>query len=215
MSRRILTGRILRHMICLVEAQRLNKTQIARRLGISRSTLWEYLKGYRHCGMRYPEILAINNEARLDKLLPQRRKDRGPARRAVLLATFPAVAEKLGSEETNIHAMWAQYRQDHPQGYGYSQFATHYNAWNKATGQVNRQRDTRKIHHIPDDEMLVLKMWRRSNDRRKWERAVVIMEAHKGCGFSAICSKVERARRLVQRWITGYKLGGLDRKSVV
>ena len=53
--------------------------------------------------------------------------------------------------------MWAQYRQDHPEGYGYCQFATHYNAWNRATGRVKHPLDTPKIHHIPDDEMLVLK----------------------------------------------------------
>ena len=193
-------------MISLVEEGRLDKTRIARRLGISKSTLWVYLKGYRHCRMRHPEILAINNEALLDKLLPQHRV---ASRRVVLLATFPAVAEKLASEKLNIHAVWAHYRHDHPEGYGYSQFTTHYNAWNKATGQANHPRNTSKIRHIPDDEMLVLKTWRRSNDRRKWERAVVIMEAHKGCCLSAICSKVERARRLVQRWITGYTVGGL------
>ena len=209
MSERNLPARILRRIISLFEEGRLDKSQIARRVGISRSTLWVYLKEYRHCGMRYPEILDINNEALLDKLLPRHRKDRVCARRAVLLATFPAIAEKFASEEMNLHAMWAQYRQHQPEGYAYSQFATHYNAWNKASGRVNHPRDTRKIHHIPEDEMIVLKMWRRSNDRRKWERAVVIMEAHKGCCLSTICSKVERARRLVQRWITGYTVGGL------
>ena len=76
----------------------------------------------------------MNNEALLDTVLPRHRKRRICARKVALLSTFPAVAEKLASKEVNLYAMWAQYRQDQPKGYGYSQFAAHYSAWIKATG---------------------------------------------------------------------------------
>jgi transposase len=205
-----LSARKLKRIFALFEEGQLNRRQIARRIGISCSTLWRYLGLYFRRRIRYPNILDLNDREFFAQLLPHKKKSRSYPRRAILLRDmFPSVAQQLVLGRANLRAMWAQYFRDHQDGYRYSQYVAHFKAWQKATGQWICPPNRWHINHIPEKDMKVLKAWRRSSDRRQWERAVAIMDLQKGSGLTSICSKIERSRGVVKRWIAGYLNDGL------
>jgi transposase len=55
-----------------------------------------------------------------------------------------------------------------------------------------------------------LMRWRRSSDRVKWAKAVVVIDSHRGIGPTSLSSKVEKSSRIVKRWIGDYLKGGMD-----
>jgi len=57
--------------------------------------------------------------------------------------------------------------------------------------------------------MLELKRWRRSNDRIKWAKAVVVIDSHRGAGPTNLSSKVEKCPRIVKRWIEAFIQKGM------
>ena len=102
------------------------------------------------------------------------------------------------------------YRDEFPDGYGYSQFIVHYKVWREFKGVPDVFSSKWKIELIPSEDMSILRKWRRSNDRRKWERAVVILECQQGFHISYLVTKIERSRRKVKEWIGLYKTEGLE-----
>jgi transposase len=185
----------------------LTNHQIARRVGVSRSTLQAYFARYRLWRQGHPEALDLDR-AFLEPVV--KREHAVPSRYPTLIETFPRVAEQMTHAGISLKAAWSKYRQDQPHGYSYTSYHGYYRSWHQTKYGPEKGLNRWTIRQIPNDDMAVLKTWRRSGDRRKWERAVVILEAYKGCCLRTLCSKVERARRLVQRWITDYTTAGLD-----
>ena len=56
----------------------------------------------------------------------------------------------------------------------------------------------------------MLQQWRRSNDRRKWEIAVAILELSSGTRLSNVCQKIERSRRTIDIWCKRYESSGIS-----
>jgi transposase len=54
-----------------------------------------------------------------------------------------------------------------------------------------------------------LKKWRRSNDRSRWAKAVVVIDSHRGIGTTILSSKVEKSCRIVKSWIDAYNQQGM------
>jgi transposase len=93
-----------------------------------------------------------------------------------------------------------------PAGYRYSQFACHYTEWVKATAVQWRQVASFELS-AADQE--VLRHWRRSSDRRKWEKAVVFLDIASGHSITALAGKIERTPEKIRRWLEIYKESGL------
>jgi hypothetical protein len=60
-----------------------------------------------------------------------------------------------------------------------------------------RNRWTVPIGH---DDYKVLKAWRTSNDKRKWQRAVALLDLHPHCTMASICRKLERSPKTIKKW---------------
>ena len=67
-----------------------------------------------------------------------------------------------------------------------------------------------RIAHVCAGDVAELKKWRRSNDRIKWAKAVVILDLHQGIAITNLCSKLEKSQRVVKRWIKAYTENGID-----
>jgi transposase len=52
-------------------------------------------------------------------------------------------------------------------------------------------------------------MARRSNDRTRWAKAVVVIDSHRGIGTTNLSSKVAKSCRIVKSWIDAYKQQGM------
>jgi transposase len=106
--------------------------------------------------------------------------------------------------------LWLEYKDEHPEGYGYTQFAAYFLAWRKDQGLPPTTFSKWRVPHIAQEDMLELMRWRRSSDRVKWAKAVVVIDSHRGIGPTSLSSKVEKSPRIVKRWIGDYLKGGMN-----
>jgi len=103
--------------------------------------------------------------------------------------------------------LWQRYLAIYPNGYRRSTFCQHFSKWAKDS-KVNL-RSYSQVSDIPTEDLKILKRWRNSSDRRKWERAVVIMESFNGTSAIDISIKVDRGADKVSDWIRDYKVKGI------
>jgi transposase len=53
---------------------------------------------------------------------------------------------------------------------------------------------------LKPEDAIVLKKWRSSSNKRKWERAVALEGLHKGKTMRSICQKLERSPKTIKGW---------------
>jgi len=207
MQERISTNKIKR-LMSLYKQGNINKVQTAKTLRIARSTLIKYLRDFESITYLYPDVIQ-DDTAFLKALLSNGQRLKSPEY-ITLVEFFSSITKKLEKDDFNLKMAWKKYRHDFPEGYGYTQFTAHYKVWRESKGMPEVFSRKWKIESIPSGDMSILQKWRRSNDRRKWERAVVILESREGCHISHLVVKIERSRRKVKEWIILYKTEGLE-----
>lgn len=118
------------------------KLQIAKRLGIHRRTLDDYLVKLELTGKSYQELLSYN-EQEIGALLNQKHYNREPDQRYYdLERRFPYFAKELTRTGVTRMLLWEEYKLENPDGYSYAQFCEHYSRYcrrNKATMHFEHQ----------------------------------------------------------------------------
>jgi transposase len=207
MQERISTTKI-KLLISLYKQGNINEVQTAKTLRIARSTLRKYLRDFESVIYLYPEAIQ-DDIAFLKILLFHGQRPKSPKYKT-LVEFFPLITKMREKDDFNLKMAWKKYRHDFQNGYGYSQFIVHYKVWRESNGVPEVFSRKWKIESIPSEDMFILQTWRHSNDRRKWERAVVILESWKGCHISHLAAKIERSYPKVKEWIILYKTKGLE-----
>jgi transposase len=129
--------RKLRELLRLRLHNKLEGRAIARSLGLSPSTVSDYLARARVAGLKtWPLPPELDDDAALTRLLfpseGQPRHDRPEPDYATIHAELkkPGVTKLL---------LWHEYKATHPEGYQYSQFCLRYDAWERRLGVTMRQ----------------------------------------------------------------------------
>ncbi len=119
--------------------------EIAAVLGLSRSTVWEYLDRFRRAKLTLERAMAMDDAA-LDALLfppmPSSKTPR-PA------PDWPLVHRELSRKGVTLDLLWSEYKAENPGGYGYSWFCRHYEQWAAALPVTLRQT------HAPGEKLFV------------------------------------------------------------
>ncbi len=109
---------------------------IANSLGVSISTVSEYLARAKAAGIGWPLELGTTEQELYNKLfLPVRvatRKRAGP--------DWEYIYKELRKKGVTLQLLWREYREQHPEGFGYSQFCNYYGRHKKTLNPVMRQR---------------------------------------------------------------------------
>ena len=63
---------------------------------------------------------------------------------------------------------------------------------------------------IYSEDIPILKQWRQSNDRRKWERAIILFKADEGMPLKKIALAIDRSFDVVKDWMGYYKKNRLS-----
>jgi hypothetical protein len=84
-------------------------------------------------------------------------------------------------------------------GYKYPHFTSLYAGLRSEHSLGRILRAKRRLTISPTD-CAVLKSWQRSHNRRKWEVSVALLGLSSGHTTAAICQKLARARRTVEKW---------------
>ena len=145
-ARRELTMRQLRQMLRLAH-EGVSARAIGRMLGAARSTVQDNLKRAEAAGLAWPLDADIT-----DVVLEQRLFARAGVRPGVRRRVEPdwsSLAREAKRPGVNLMVLWEEYREVHPDGYGYSRFCDLFREFERRLSPVMRQ------HHVAGDKLFV------------------------------------------------------------
>jgi transposase len=145
-ARRELTMRQLRQMLRL-HHDGVSAREIARTLGVARSTIQDGLGRARRAGIDWPLPAEWTDAALEERLFA--RSGLKPGRRAHSEPDWAVLARELKRPGVNLMVLWEEYRASHPDGYGYSRFCDLYREFERRLSPVMRQ------HHVAGDKVFV------------------------------------------------------------
>lgn len=126
-------------------SQGIGKKRIAIRLGVSKTTVRQYLNAFQQLKTTW-EALSSLTDLELNKLFHPAQESPVSDRLQQLQEFFPDMEKQLRRRGMTVLKQFRRYRELHPQGYGETQFYHHYNAWSK---KVN---PTMHIEHKEGDK---------------------------------------------------------------
>lgn len=174
---------------------------LARELKISRNTVRLFFLDFKN-----QHTTIVDNA---DEYIKFRRKKRDSERYLTLLSFFKQAYKNIVDDNSDRKSEWDLYKANFPDGYGYTQFAFYFSKWLK-DNKLSVGTRAWRIKEIPESDSNLLRHWRLSTDKKKWEKAVVILDSLKGKSIYKIAIKVERSRRKVKRWLKLYEQYGLE-----
>ena len=121
--------------------------RIGEQLGISRNTVNEYVQFFNQQELSYEALLSLS-EAELYALFPKK-SNKSSARYEVLAGQFSYYERELKRPGATYLGLWQEYRQVHPEGYGYGQFKNHIQDWR------GRQQVSMRVEHKFGDKLFV------------------------------------------------------------
>jgi transposase len=140
MSRKAVSMRKARDILRLRYGVGLGVRQIARSLGISHGTVFNYLGRAKAAGLGWPVAVEVD-DGELETLLLSSRKSVGKSRRA--LPAMDEIHKELRGRRrckgVTLRLLWEEYRAQHPEGYGYTQFCEYYRRFVGALEPALRQ----------------------------------------------------------------------------
>ncbi|MFM0114715.1 IS21 family transposase [Paraburkholderia nemoris] len=140
-----LTMRKIREVLRLHFESGFNHREIARALGASPTTVGQYVRRMQRAGLSYPLPTTLSDDE-LEALLyppPPRVEGQRPE------PDWPTVRRELSRKGVTLDLLWNEYKAEHPDGYAYTWFCTHYNRWASASPLTLRQT------HAPGEKLFV------------------------------------------------------------
>ena len=145
-AKRELSMRQLRHLLRL-HHDGVSAREIGRRLGVARLTIQDNLKRAAAAGLAWPLAEDIPEEALETRLFGRTGVTQGQRRRAE--PDWPAMACELKRPGVTMSILWEEYREVHPEGYGYSRFCDLLRGFERRLTPVMRQ------HHVAGEKAFV------------------------------------------------------------
>lgn len=114
-------------------------------LGVPETTLRECIRRARHAGLGWPLPAGLDDRALEERLYGRA----GGGSRGQPVPDWATVHKELRRKGVTLQLLWLEYRERHPEGWGYTQFSVHYKEWAHRTSVVMRQ------HHVAGEAMFV------------------------------------------------------------
>lgn len=137
----------IREIIRLNEQTDLSQRAISRALQVSRPIVKQYIQDINGAGLTYSTIQKMDDDKLLD-ILTEENKLR-PPKYNVLCNQFEYFAKELKRPGVTLQRLWEEYRNEHSDGYSYSQFCFHFQHW-RSTSEL-----TMHMNHKSGDKMFV------------------------------------------------------------
>jgi transposase len=128
--------RKIREVLRLRHACGLSERRIALAIGLSRSTISDYLKRAGNAGIVWPVAAEIDDAALERRLFPSMDLAAEVARP---LPDWNHVHKELKRRGVTLQLLWEEYRAEHGGGYCYSHFCERYREWLKTVSPTMRQ----------------------------------------------------------------------------
>jgi transposase len=135
-AKRELTMRQIRQILRLVR-DGVSAREIARMLGVARSTIQDNLKRAEAAGLAWPLPVELSDDVLEERLFARTGVKRGFRRRPE--PDWAALACELKRPGVNLMLLWEEYRAQHPEGYAYSRFCDLFREFERRLSPVMRQ----------------------------------------------------------------------------
>ena len=114
----------------------LSHRAIAKSCAVSASTVSTYLTHAKAAGLSWPLPEGVSAEQLETLLFPAQGS---AAERDIPQPDWKSIRKELKRKGVTLSLLWVEYRQDHPEGYGYSQFCHRYRQWAQLLDPVMHQ----------------------------------------------------------------------------
>ena len=115
----------------------LSQRQIALSCQIGQATVSDYLSLAGQAGLKWPDVADWDEDRLVAALLPQQRP--APTWRKAAEPDFAAMRRELQTHKhLTLQLLWQEYREQQPEGYGYSRYCGLYRTWLKRQDVVLR-----------------------------------------------------------------------------
>ena len=131
MARERTSMKKIREVIRLKSTTDLNDRQVAGALNISRPVVAKYWRQFTDSGLAFDKIQEMPDSALIGAIEKPRTKADG--RYQVLREHFPSFVLELRRPGVTLQLLWEEYKQDHTDGFQYSQFCYHFQRWREAS----------------------------------------------------------------------------------
>ncbi len=147
MARERTSMKKIREVIRLKSTTTLSDRQISRALEVSRPVVAKYWKAFVHSDLQFEQLEQMPDSALIEELEQPRIEN--SSRYARLVEHFPEFLVELGHTGVTLRLLWEEYKNDHEDGFQYSQFCHHFQRWREAS-------DVRMhVNHKAGDKMFV------------------------------------------------------------
>jgi len=146
MPRERLSMRKIHEVLRLKWESKLSNRSIAHSCGISHSTVSKYVHRAKAAGLSWPLPDALDEDQLYRLLFP---KSAPPSKRAIPEPDWRTIHKELRRKSVTRRLLWLEYREAHPDGYGYSYFCELYRLWAKKLDPPMR------ISHKAGEKMFV------------------------------------------------------------
>lgn len=128
MPRERLSMRKIHEVLRLKWESKLSNRSIAHSCGVSHSTVSEYVRRAKAAGLSWPLPDALDEDQLYRLLFP---KPAPPSERVIPEPDWRTIHTELRRKSVTRRLLWLEYREAHPDGYGYSYFCEIYRLWAK------------------------------------------------------------------------------------
>ena len=139
MAKERLSMRKMKEILRLKLVCGLSNRQIAASCHVSRPTVGEYLVRAGHAGLRDWSAIEGLGDEQLERLLFPGQAGERPIFKSKPSPDCANLHEEMRNKHVTLALLWREYREQHPIGYGYTQFAHYYKEHKKKLGLVMRQ----------------------------------------------------------------------------
>ena len=126
MTQERLTMRKIAEVLRLKWGCRLSNRAVARSCSISHSTVAEYLRRAQEAELSWPLPADMGEDTLFELLFPQAPPS---SSRVIRCPDWSLIHTELRKKSVTLRLLWVEYREAHPDGYGYSQFCALYRQW--------------------------------------------------------------------------------------
>ncbi|MGA2091107.1 MAG: IS21 family transposase [Endomicrobiales bacterium] len=120
----------IREILRLSEDCGLTQRTIEKALGVSRPVVSQYISYFKATGLSYEATTAMGDDELLEAL-GKRRKEESEQYR-ILADKFEYYATEIKRVGVTMRLLWEEYRKEHKDGYGHTQFCYHFQVWRDA-----------------------------------------------------------------------------------
>lgn len=121
----------IREILRLNQELKFSIRQIAEAIGVSKTSVGEYLAEYKRSGLSYQDVLDVNDKS-LAEVFERRNQASNPMYE-VLSKEFPYYEKELARVGVTLYLLWEEYKERYPEGFSYSRFCHHYRMWESKT----------------------------------------------------------------------------------